>query len=53
MNKANKATAEPFLFKMIRCQILDGENLLISKRRVQSTMLMIKNFVNIKDEFKS
>jgi len=42
MNKANKVATEPFLFKMIRCQILDGENLFISKRRVQSTMSMIK-----------
>ena len=42
MNKANKAPAEPFLFKMIRCLTLDDENLLISKRKVQSTTPMIK-----------
>ena len=42
MNKANNVATKPFLFKMIRCQILDGENLLISKKRVQSTMSLIK-----------
>jgi len=42
MNKANKVSTEPFLFKMIRCQTLGDENLLILKRWVQSTTPMIK-----------